>query len=209
MDTNIQTQPILEADPSVVQSDVSESVPLKVQLDSMDKNQLIKYMESLGYNVDRRLSEKTLRENILLIDADRKGNAKKINEDSFAKTVNEEDPAIEVRFFNLESPNTDVEFAYSGNRGMYGPEFIGKDGKKYGNPKGFKKCPVYHLFPGEAVKLAYSVYEHLVSLTYVTHKTVFDPQTGMIQGNIPIIKPRFILQPIFSKKDIMNINKNR
>lgn len=199
MDTELQTQPVLEADPSPVQSDVSESVPLKVQLDNMNKNQLIKYMESLGYNVDKRLSEKTLRENILSIDSDRKGNAKKINEDSFEMTVSEADPPIEVRFFNLESPNTDVEFAYSGNRGMRGPV----------NKKGYKKCPVYHLFPGEAVKLAYSVYEHLIGLTYVTHKTVFDPQTGMIQGNIPIIKPRFILQPIFSKEDIMNINKNR
>ncbi len=208
MDTELQTQPILEADPSPVQSDVSESIPLKDQLEGMNKSQLIKYMENLGYNVDMRLSEKSLKENILKIVGDRKNDARKTNEDALGMTVREDDPMIEVRFFNLETPNIDVEFAFPGKRGMYGPSYTVK-GEKYGNPNGHKKCPKYHLFPGETVKLAYSVYEHLISLTFMTHKTVFDPQSGMIQGNIPIIKPRFILQPIFSKEDIMNINKNR
>lgn len=206
--TELQTQPRLVSDPSPVQSDVSESIPLKDQLASMGKSQLVKYMEDLGYNVDLRLSEKSIRENILKIIADRKNDARKTNEDSLEMTVDKKDPMIEVRFFNLETPNVDVEFSYSGKRGMYGPTYMLK-GKKYGNPNGHKKCPKYHLFPGETVKLAYSVYEHLIGLTFVTHKTVFDPQTGMIQGNIPIIKPRFILQPIFSKEDIVNINKNR
>lgn len=204
----LQTQPVLEVDPSPVQSDVSESIPLKTQLDGMNKPQLIKYMENLGYNVDMRLSENSIKENILKIVGDRKNDARKTNEDALGMTVSEDDPMIEVRFFNLETPNIDVEFAFPGKRGMYGPSYMQK-GKKYGNPNGHKKCPKYHLFPGETVKLAYSVYEHLISLTFMTHKTVFDPQSGMIQGNIPIIKPRFILQPIFSKEDIMNINKNR
>ena len=208
MDTELQTQPVLQADPSPVQSDVSESLPLEQQLEGMTKVELIKYLENLGCNVDGRLSEKTLKENILKIDTDRKGNARKTNEDALEKTVSDDDPMIEVRFFNLETPNIDVEFSFPGKRGMYGPKFI-KDDKTYGNPKGHKKCPKYHLFPGELVKLAYSVYEHLTSLTFVTHKTVFDPVTGMIRGNIPIIKPRFILQPVFSKEDIVKINKNR
>lgn len=191
-----------------VQSDVSESLPLEEQLKGMTKPQLIRYADNLGYQVDGRLTKPVIIENILKIDADRKGSARKVNEESLAMTVDKDDPMIEVRFFNLESANTDVEFAYAGKRGMYGPSYT-KDGKKYGNPKGHRKCPVYHLFPGETVKLAYSVYEHLESLTFVTHKTVFDTVTGMIQGNIPIIKPRFILQPIFSKADIVNINKNR
>jgi len=198
MDTIDTKEKAMEAS-RPIQSDVSESVPLKTQLDGMSKAQLIQKIGDLGYNADGRLSEKTLRENILKIEADRRGKARKTNEDSLEMAVTEEDPMIEVRFFNLESPNTDVEFAYSGKRGMFGPV----------NKNGYKKCPVYHLFPGEKVKLAYSVYEHLEGLTFVTHKTVFDPVTGMIQGNIPIIKPRFILQPIFSKEDIVNINKNR
>ena len=206
MDT-MQTLPRLESE-EPIQSDVTESLPLEQQLKVMKKPELIKYMENLGYNVDGRLSEKTIRENITSIIADRKNNASKLNEESFAATVSIDDPMITVRFFNLESPNTDVEFTFPGKRGMYGPKFI-KDGKEYGNPKGHRKCPKYHLFPGETLKLAYSVYEHLESLTFCTHKTVFDPVTGMIQGNIPIIKPRFILQPIITKEDLVNINKNR
>lgn len=182
-----------------VQSDVTESLPLADILKGMTKPELIRYADDLGYQVDGRLKEKTIIENILKIVNDRKSAATKINEESLAMTVSEEDPMIEVRFFNLESANVDVEFSYSGKRGMYGPV----------NKNGFKKCPNYHLFPGEVAKLAYSVYEHLTSLTFVTHKTVYDPVSGMIKGNIPIIKPRFILQPIFSKEDIVNINKNR
>ena len=193
MDANLQMETL------PVPSDVSESIPLEQQLKGMNKAELIKKADDLGYQVDGSLTNKVIVENILKIDADRKSSAQKANEESFAMAVNEEDPPIEVRFFNMESANADVEFAYAGKRGMFGPV----------NKNGYKKCPKYHLFPGEKVKLAYSVYEHLTSLTFMTHKTVFDPVTGMIQGNIPIIKPRFILQPIFSKEDIVNINKNK
>lgn len=206
MDIELRTQPILQADPSVSQTDVTETMPLKDQLDSMTKPALIKYMESLGFNVDGRLSEKSLRENILKVIADRRKNAVAINKESLKATVSKEDPMIEIRFFNLETPGIDIEFSYPGKRGMYGPKFT-KDGKTYGNPEGHRKCPNYHLFPGETTKLAYSVYEHLESLTFVTHKTVFDPVSGMIQGNIPIIKPRFILQPIITKKQLVNMNR--
>lgn len=189
-----------------VQSDLSEALPLEQQLEGMSKAQLIKKADELGYQIDEKLTKPVIIEKILKIDADRKSKAQKRNEESLAITVNKDDPEIEVRFFNLESPNTDVQFAFSGKRGMYGPTFI-KDGKKYGNPKGYKKCPTYHLFPGETVKLAYSVYEHLTGLTFVTHKTVFDSVTGMIKGNIPIIKPRFILQPIFTKEQLVKLSE--
>ncbi len=206
MDT-LQTQPTLVTE-DVPQVDVTNELPLEKQLNAMDKPELTKYMEGLGYNVDKRLSDKTIRDNILKVVADRKNNATAMNKESFQATVSDEDPKITVRFFNLETPNVDIEFAFPGKRGMYGPKFT-KDGKDYGNPNGHRKCPKYHLFPGEEVDLAYSVFEHLESLTFATHKTIFDPQTGMIQGNIPIIKPRFILQPVITKEDLIKINKNR
>ena len=206
MDASQQLPRLVSDEP--IQSDITETLPLEEQLNLMDKHKLIKYLENLGFNTDGRLGEKTIKETILKIIADRKNNATKLNEESSRATISEDDPMIEIRFFNLETPNTDLEFSFPGKRGMYGPKFK-KDGKTYGNPNGHRKCPTYHLFPGENVKLAYSVYEHLESLTFVTHKTVFDPASGMIQGNIPIIKPRFILQPIITKEDLMKINKNR
>ncbi|GAF85546.1 unnamed protein product [marine sediment metagenome] len=203
MDTmeQIQTEPI--------QSDVSESLPLEKQLKAMDKPKLVEYMNNLGYQIDGRVKEETIRENILKVVTERKSNAAKSNEESLKMAVTDKDPMIKVRFFNLESSGADLEFTYSGKRGMFGKEFTRPDGSKGGNPNGFKKCPKYHLFPGEVIRLAYSVYEHLEGLTFVTHKTVWDAETGMIKGTIPIIKPRFILQPIFSKEDIVNINKNK
>ena len=206
MDTMEQIPRLVSDEPPQV--DVTETIPLQEQLELMKKPELIKYMEDLGFNVDGRLADKTIRDNILKIVADRKNNATKMNEESFQATVSEDDPMIKVKFFNLETPNVDIEFAFPGKRGMYGPSFTQK-GKKYGNPNGHRKCPKYHLFPGETVRLAYSVFEHLESLTFATHKTVFDPQTGMIQGNIPIIKPRFILQPVLTREDLIKINKNR
>lgn len=198
----------VQMDSMPIQSDVSEMLPLKEQIKGMNRNQLVKKADELGYQIDEKVEVKAIREAILTIDAEHKSNAKKTNEESLVMAVTETDPMIEVRFFNMESPNTDIEFAYSGKRGMYSKAFI-RDGKTYGNPNGFKKCPKYHLFPGEVARLAYSVYEHLTSLTFMTHKTVFDNVTGMIKGNIPIIKPRFILQLLLSKEDIININKNK
>lgn len=180
-----------------VQSDVSESVTLSDQLKAMDRAQLVKYADDIGYSIDGRVKEETIRKGILSITADRIKQAAEVNAESLKQAVSEEDPEIEVRFFNLQSPGADLEFSYSEPRGMFGPR----------NKKGHKKCPKYHLFPGTVTKMAYSVYNHLQGLTYVAHKTVWDTRTGMITGTIPIIKPRFILQPIFTKEQLVKLNK--
>lgn len=180
-----------------IQSDVSEALPLEQQLKGLNRDELVTYLDNLGYQSEEKLTKEAIKENILRIVADRKVQASKVNEESLKQTVSEDDPEIEVRFFNLESSGADLEFAYSEPRGMFGPK----------NPNGHKKCPKYHLFPGSVTKMAYSVYEHLSKLTFITHKTVWDEKTGMITGTIPIIKPRFILQPIFSKEQILKLNK--
>lgn len=191
-----------------IQSDLSEALPLDKQLDAMTKEELIEYADDvLGYTITPKLLKSVILNNILAIDTDRRRQAAKVNAESLKQVVSEEDPEIEIRFFNLESPGADEEFATSVPKGMYGKEFTNPDGSKGGNPNGFKKCPKYHLFPGEVTKLAYSVYEHLTSLTFMTHKTVWDTETGMIKGTIPIIKPRFILQPIFTKEQLVKLNK--
>ena len=200
MDTMEQVQ-------SPIQSDVSEALPLEQQLKTMTREELVKFADDLGYKIDNRMKDPTIRDNILRIINDKKNVAAKVNAESLKQTVSEEDPKIEIRFFNMESPGADLEFSFSGPRGLYGKEFTRPDGSKGGNPKGHKKCPRYHLFPGEVMEMAYSVYEHLNGLTFVTHKTVWDTKTGMITGTVPIIKPRFILQPIFSKADLLKLKK--
>lgn len=180
-----------------VQSDVSEALPLEQQLKTMERPELIKFADNLGYNIDNRVKDATIRDNILRIINDKKNEAAKVNAESLKQAVSEQDPEIEIRFFNMESPGADLEFSFSEPKGLFGPE----------NKNGHKKCPRYHLFPGEVMKMAYSVYEHLNGLTFVTHKTVWDTKTGMITGTVPIIKPRFILQPIFSKADLLKLKK--
>lgn len=190
-----------------IQSDVSESIPLSEQLKAMDRDQLVKYADNIGYKIDGRVKDDAIRKGILSITKDRIKQAAEVNAKSLKQAVSEEDPEIEVRFFNLISPGADLEFAYSEPRGMYGPEFTQPDGSKGGNPNGYKKCPKYHLFPGTVTKMAYSVYDHLQGLTYIAHKTVWDTKTGMITGTIPIVKPKYVLQPIFTKKQLIGMNK--
>jgi hypothetical protein len=189
-----------------IQSDMTESLPLKDRLEAMTKKELVAKADEMGFQIDARLKPETIIKNLLKVDADRKVQASELNKKSFAATVSKDDPEITVKFFNMIFPNTALEFSYPGPRGMYGKEYT-KGGKKFGNPKGHKKCPQYRLFPGEVVKLAYSVYEHLTSLTFVTHKTIWDEVTGNIKGNIPIVKPKYILQPILTKEQLIKLNQ--
>ena len=182
---------------AAIPSDLSEAIPLKAELAAMSRAELLQRAEDMGYNVDKRVTDKAIRETILTVDRDRKDAATKVNEESLAKVVDETDPEVTVIFFNMESPGADLDFNYSEPRGMYSPL----------NKKGHKKCPKYHLFPGERATLPHSVYEHLSSLTYKTHKEVWDRNLGVITGSVPIIKPRFVLQATFTKDQLLKLNK--
>lgn len=174
--------------------DVAGRVPLQKELEGMNKRQLIQYAnEQMGYTIDEKLTKEAIVTALVQLDDNRKMEAQKVNRESTAKAVSETDPAIKVQFYNMESPTADLEFAYPGPRGMRGPV----------NKKGFSKCPVYHLFPGQITELPYSVIEHLEGLTFTTHQPHFDPMTGMQDGAIPVIKPRFILKIILTKEQML------
>lgn len=178
-----------------VRSDHTERIPLKDQLEKMNRKELEAYADTVGYKVDGRVKDATIIEAMLKSDSERKKKASDINEESLRKVVDKNDPEILVIFNNAETANADLEFCYSEPRGMFGPE----------NPNGYKKMPKYHLFPGERVKLPYSVYEHLSNLTFRTNKVVW--KDGQIAGNEPIIKPRFILQVVVSKEQAIKLNE--
>ena len=177
-----------------VKVDISENVKLKTRLSVMNKDQLIKFgNDEFSLKIEPVLTNKVIIDNLLRLDDVRRGQAVKVNEESLNKSVSASDPPIKVKFFNLQSPTEVIDFSFAGPKGMHGPV----------NKTGHKKCPVYKLRPGEEYTLPLSVKEHLEALTFTHYKTIVDPLTGQIAGNVPILKPKYILNPVISKEQLI------
>ncbi len=177
-----------------VEVDISENVKLKTRLKAMSKDQLIKFgSDEFSLKIEPVLTEKVIIDNLLRLDDVRRGEAIKVNEESLNKSVSASDPPIKVKFFNLQSPTEVIDFSFAGPKGMRGPV----------NQTGHRKCPVYKLRPGEEYILPLSVKEHLEGLTFTHYKTIVDQLTGQIAGNVPILKPKYILNPIISKEQLI------
>lgn len=199
---------IEKATPKPIPVDISDNVQLETRLKAMNKGQLIKYAgDEFSLKVEEILAEKVIIEQLLKLDKQRKSTALVQNEESLNKTVSIDDPPIKVRFFNLQSPDEVINFFFDGPKGMFGKAFTGPNGEKLGNPNGHKKCPGYTLHPGEIYILALSVVEHLGSLTFTHYKTIIDPLTGHIGGNVPLLKPKYILNPVITKEQLLQLNK--
>lgn len=181
-----------------MQASVSDAIPLREKLKAMTKEQLIQYAdEAFALTVDARLKTETIIEKLLEIENGVKQQANKLNKESALMAETDNDPVVDVIFHRMDFPEADLEFSFSGKRGMRGTE----------NPKGFAKCPSYHLWPGETYSIPWSVKEHLESLTFTTHKPVIDPVSGLQSGVIPIVKPRFVLQLKMTKEQVIKMKK--
>ncbi len=181
-----------------VQVDISENIHLKTRLAAMDKDQLIKFgSDEFSLKIEPVLTNKVIIDNLLRLDDARRSKSVKVNEESLHKSISADDPPIRVKFFNLQSPTEVINFSFAGPKGMRGPV----------NKTGHTKCPAYELYPGEEYTLALSVKEHLESLTFTHYKTIVDTLTGQVAGNIPILKPKYILNPIISKEQLLALQK--
>lgn len=179
--------------------DLTNEITLARKLDGMTKEDMIVYArEEMGQNVDPDLDVQTIREKLLIVEAAKREDARNVNlaslemvmtlvkrrNDSGKLKLKTNDPPLQVRFHNKQSPGADLECAPTEPYGFYGEK----------NKYGFKKAPRWHLFDGEVYILPSSLIEHLKNLTYVTGKPIFDPATGMQSGSIPIIRQRFVLE---------------
>lgn len=182
-----------------VKVDISENVQFKTRLKTMNKDQLIKTGEDeFSLKIDPALTNKVIIDNLLRLDDIRRGEAIKVNEESLNKSVSASDPPIRVKFFNLQDPAEVIDFSFAGPKGMFGPV----------NKTGHKKCPVYKLRPGEEYTLPLSIKVHLESLTFTHYKTIVDTLTGQVGGSVPILKPKYILNPVISKEQLIALQNN-
>ena len=116
---------------NAVESDILETLPLEQELKNMTKAALIKYaFDVMGYKVDPSLKKELVIRELVKIDENRKGQAKKANEASLKMSIDKDNPMIKVRFFNNESPGADIEFANSEPRGMRGPVNADRPGQR-------------------------------------------------------------------------------
>lgn len=187
----------------------TKPVSLKTQLEGMTKHELISFAgDKFGVNVAAHLSENVIVDTILKFDHDRRKQARTLNEESAAMVANEADPLVKVRFMRMDFPNANLEFSYDSGRG------IRVLGKRKGNvsPEQRKvlanrlpRSPKYNLFSGEVYDLPLSVIRHLESRTMSDSRPVIDQVSGMISGNEPVIKPRFILNVIMTDEQIKQV----
>lgn len=203
-----------------IKADFASVTTLAQDLDRLDLAGLIKYAdENFSLTVDPSLDPQTVKETLLRIHSSQKNNARDKNRKSLQMTMVLDakrkaafdkwakdkrvktppftyvpNPPVEVKFYFMQHVGANVEFA---NSEPYG--FTAKGGT---NKFGFKVAPQYNLFHGEMYVLPLLLVKHLRTLTYVTHKPIIDQATGLQNGTIAIIKPRFVLEYMHSDADL-------
>ena len=103
-----------------------------------------------------------------------------------------EEKLLKVIFQPLDFPNNPLKFSNDAGYGVTDR----KNPKR--NPNGLASMPTFFLIPGQSYQLPLCIINILKKLTYRDSRPEFDSETGMISGNIPIIKQRFSLTPDMS-----------
>ncbi|MBE3139678.1 MAG: hypothetical protein IMZ53_03740 [Thermoplasmata archaeon] len=181
---------------------------LESRLLAMPKSQLIQVAkDEFNLEVDGRLSEKSIIRELLNQNTAQQKEAKEKTTESTKMVVTNDDPLVTILFMPLDFPNAPVEFNYDSGRGVMGTGITPEqkiEAKKLGL---LEKMPHYHLFPGQTYDLPMSVIKHLKGLTFRDSIPIINQQTGMIDGNKPVIKPRFSLDVQLTDEQYRQVGK--
>lgn len=174
----------------------------KERIKGLSKKELVVIAsEEFQLNIDDRVGVEVLRDTLQRVHEERVTTAMEINQKA-AQLFLERDKnekLLTVIFLPLDFPNAPCKFSYDGGYGVRSR----KDPKR--NPNGLTRMANFFLIPGEQYQLPLCVINHLQSKTYRDNKPQFDPKTGMQNGNIPIIKPRFMLNPVLSDQAMSDL----
>jgi hypothetical protein len=153
--------------------------------------------DEFGVNFDTTLNKKTMETILLDMYKHVKAEAKLMNKQSAQLFLDrdKDEPIIQVKFLPQEFANAPLEFCYDGK---YGVDGKGGTKVKPGQKKRLKKMPRFKLVAGESYKLPIVVVEHLQSLVTRDNKAKIDPESGMVIGNMPVIRSRFLVPPDIS-----------
>ena len=171
-------------------------VTFKERIKGKNKQELIKFASSeFQLNVDNKVDAEVIRDTLQRVHEERITIALEKNQ-AAAQVFLERDKnekLLTVTFNPLEFPNNPLKFSYEGGYGVRDR----KNPKR--NPNGLSRVPTFFLIPGETYQLPLCVIDWLKSKTFRDNKPQFDTETGMQNGNIPIIKPRFMLNVVLSE----------
>ena len=156
-------------------------------------------------NIDDKVGVDVLRDTLQRLHEDRITTALETNQ-AAAQVFLERDKdekLLSVVFNPLDFPTNPLKFSYDGGYGIRNR----KNPKK--NPNGLSKMANFFLIPGETYQLPLCVIDWLRSKTYRDSKPQFDEKSGMINGNIPIIKPRFMLNVVLSDEAMNDLGSRK
>lgn len=156
--------------------------------------------EDFQLNVEEKVSIETLKDILQRCHEERVMTAMEENQKAahVFLEANPDEKLLNVQFLPLDFPNNPLKFSFDGGYGIRDR----KNPKK--NPTGLSSMPTFFLIPGQNYQLPICVIRHLEGLTCRDSKPEFDSTTGMIAGNIPVIKQRFMLRPILDDLAMSN-----
>ncbi len=174
----------------------------KERIKGMSKKELVPIAkDEFQLNVDDRVGVDVLRDTLQRVHEERISTAMEINQKAAQLFLerDKDEKLLTVIFLPLDFPNAPCKFSYDGGFGVRNR----KDPKR--NPNGLTRMANFFLIPGEKYQLPLCVINHLQSMTYRDNKPQFDQTTGMQNGNIPVIKPRFMLNPVLSDQAMSDL----
>lgn len=177
-------------------------VTFRERIKGLKRKELVEIAtDEFQLNVDSKVKEHTLRDTLIRAHEGRVTSALEINQAASQLFLerDSEEKLLTVQFLPLDFPNNPEKFSWDGGYGVRDR----KNPKK--NPTGMSKMANFFFIPGQTYQLPLCVIRHLEKLTYRDSKPQFDTVTGMISGNVPIIKQRFMLRPILSEEAMVGM----
>lgn len=177
-------------------------VTFRERIKELKRKELVEVAkDEFQLTVDSKVKEHTLRDVLIRAHEERVTSALEKNQ-AAAQLFLERDPdekLVTVQFFSREFPNNPEKFSWDGGYGIRDR----KNPKK--NPTGLSKMANFFLIPGQTYQLPICVIKHLEKLVYQDSEPISDPITGMVQGNKPIIKARFLLNRIIPEETMRQL----
>ncbi len=156
--------------------------------------------QEFNVNIAETMKKPVIIDQLLRIHEETCNKARNMNEKAAALFLNadENEKVVPVRFIPQDFAHASVEFTPDCGKGIRDP----KNPER--NPNGLSELPRFKLIPSEVYPLPICVIRFLESLTYRDSKPKYNAD-GFIEGNVPIIKPRFILQIQYSDDQLRSM----
>lgn len=172
------------------------------RIKGLNKKELIALAsEEFQLTIENKVGVDAIRDTLQRVHESRITSAMETNQ-AAAQLFLERDPnekLLAIAFQPLDFPKNPLKFSYDGGYGI-------RDRKNpQRNPNGLTRMANFFLIPGETYQLPLCVIEHLQKKTYRDNKPQFDATSGLQNGNIPVIKPRFMLNPVLSAETMSNL----